>query len=158
MTRRRAYHALPGRSRWSGSPPWRWIVLSAFKTRGPDSRERLRSPLLQRRRCRISLICSERPNFILQFTNSIVDVIDLGSVIAVAVLFLAALTLSRAFKPRGTAPSVLMFLFASVRMLPAPAVILPVFLMYAGFAWKDSHVGLISGSTRCLDTVHRSGA
>jgi multiple sugar transport system permease protein len=36
-----------------------------------------------------------------------------------------------------------MFLLLSIRMLPGPAVILPVFLMYAAFGWKDSHLWLM---------------
>jgi multiple sugar transport system permease protein len=36
-----------------------------------------------------------------------------------------------------------MFLLLSVRMLPGPAVILPIFLMYAAFGWKDSHIALV---------------
>ncbi len=61
-------------------------------------------------------------------------------VIAIVVSFLAAFCFSR-FKPKGT--DFLMFLLLSIRMLPGPAVILPVYLMYAAFGWKDSHVWLI---------------
>ena len=77
-------------------------------------------------------------SFALQFVNSVV--LSLAAVtLAVAASFLAAYAFSR-LKPRGTA--FLMFLLLSMRMLPAPAVILPVFLMYAAFGWKDSHVAL----------------
>ncbi len=60
--------------------------------------------------------------------------------IAVVVSFLAAFCFSR-FKPKGT--DFLMFLLLSIRMLPGPAVILPVYLMYAGFGWKDNHLWLV---------------
>ena len=56
------------------------------------------------------------------------------------VSFLAAFCFSR-FRPKGT--DFLMFLLLSIRMLPGPAVILPVFLMYVGFGWKDSHLWLM---------------
>lgn len=60
--------------------------------------------------------------------------------IAVAVSFLAAFSFSR-FKPAGT--DFLMFLLLSIRMLPGSAAILPVYLMYVGFGWKDSYAGMI---------------
>ena len=37
----------------------------------------------------------------------------------------------------------LMFILLSIRMLPGPAVILPVFLMFANFGWKDQHIPLM---------------
>ena len=60
--------------------------------------------------------------------------------IAVAVSFLAAFSFSR-FKPPGT--NFLMFLLLSIRMLPGSAAILPVYLMYVGFGWKDTYAGMI---------------
>jgi len=60
--------------------------------------------------------------------------------IAVAASFLAAFSFSR-FKPAGT--DFLMFLLLSIRMLPGSAAILPVYLMYVGFGWKDSYPGMI---------------
>ena len=60
--------------------------------------------------------------------------------IAVAVSFLAAFSFSR-FKPAGT--DFLMFLLLSIRMLPGSAAILPVYLMYVGFGWKDTYAGMI---------------
>ena len=64
-----------------------------------------------------------------QVANSVFR--SLGAVVlAVTVSFLAAFCFSR-FRPRGT--DVLMFLLLSIRMLPGPAVILPVFLMYVAF-------------------------
>ena len=61
-------------------------------------------------------------------------------VIAVVVSFLAAFCFSR-FRPRGT--NFLMFILLSIRLLPERAVILPVYLMFANFGWKDSHLALI---------------
>ena len=60
--------------------------------------------------------------------------------IAVAVSFLAAFSFSR-FKPPGT--NFLMFLLLSIRMLPGSAAILPVYLMYVAFGWKDTYAGMI---------------
>jgi len=81
----------------------------------------------------------QRQSLFLQLGNSIL--LSLGAVIiAVLVSFLAAFCFSR-FKPKGT--DFLMFLLLSIRMLPGPAVILPVFLMYAAFGWKDSHLWLM---------------
>ena len=36
-----------------------------------------------------------------------------------------------------------MFLLLSIRMLPGAAAILPVYLMYVGFGWKDTYSGMI---------------
>ena len=55
--------------------------------------------------------------------------------IAIVVSFLAAYALSR-FKPAGT--DFIMFLILSIRMVPAAAVVVPVYLMYAALGWKDS--------------------
>lgn len=75
----------------------------------------------------------------MQLGNSVL--LSLGAVvIAVFVSFLAAFCFSR-FRPKGT--DFLMFLLLSIRMLPGPAVILPVFLMYVAFGWKDSHLWLM---------------
>lgn len=78
-------------------------------------------------------------SFLHQLMNSIV--LSVAAVlIAVAVSFLAAFAFSR-FKPAGT--NFLMFLLLSIRMLPGSAAILPVYLMYVGFGWKDTYYGMI---------------
>lgn len=78
-------------------------------------------------------------SFLHQLANSIV--LSVAAVlIAVAVSFLAAFAFSR-FKPAGT--NFLMFLLLSIRMLPGSAAILPVYLMYVGFGWKDTYYGMI---------------
>lgn len=117
--------------------PIAWIVLSSFKTRDeilavPPKLVFL--PTLENYRALFS-----RNEIFAQIANSIV--LSLGAVIiAVLVSFLAAFCFSR-FRPKGT--DFLMFLLLSIRMLPGPAVILPVFLMYVAFGWKDSHLWLM---------------
>ncbi len=55
-------------------------------------------------------------------------ILSIGSVlIAIGVSFLAAYSFSR-YRPTGT--NFIMFLLLSTRMVPAPAVVLPIFLMY----------------------------
>jgi len=118
--------------------PVAWIILSSFKTRN----DILATPpklLFEPTLANYTDLFQTNANFATQFINSIV--LSVASVsIAVFVSFLAAFCFSR-FKPPGT--NFLMFLLLSIRMLPGPAVILPVFLMYAAFGWKDSHFGLI---------------
>jgi multiple sugar transport system permease protein len=79
-----------------------------------------------------------QPEFQHHFFNSIA--LSVAAVlIAVAVSFLAAFAFSR-FKPAAT--NFLMFLLLSIRMLPGSAAILPVYLMYVAFGWKDSYIGM----------------
>ena len=136
--RRHLYHAALWLVALVWFAPVAWIVLSAFKTRSDilaTPPKLVFTPTLEN----FAALMDGNASFVRQFANSIV--LSLVSVtIAVAVSFLAAYAFSR-FKPRGT--NFLMFLLLSVRMLPAPAVILPVFLMYAAFGWKDSHVALV---------------
>jgi multiple sugar transport system permease protein len=117
--------------------PIAWIVLASFKTRSDILAippKLFFTPTLENY---VDLF--QRQSLFLQLGNSIL--LSLGAVIiAVLVSFLAAFCFSR-FKPKGT--DFLMFLLLSIRMLPGPAVILPVFLMYAAFGWKDSHLWLM---------------
>ncbi|MBP0617511.1 carbohydrate ABC transporter permease [Jiella mangrovi] len=117
--------------------PIAWIVMSSFKTRTDILAvppKFLFSPTLENYEALFS-----RSEIFVQIGNSIL--LSLGAVIiAVVVSFLAAFCFSR-FRPKGT--DFLMFLLLSIRMLPGPAVILPVFLMYVGFGWKDSHLWLM---------------
>ena len=62
------------------------------------------------------------------------------SIVAIVVAFLAAYSFSR-FKPRGT--DFLMFVLLTVRMVPAAAVVVPIFLMYTAFGWKDDFWGVM---------------
>jgi multiple sugar transport system permease protein len=117
--------------------PIAWIVLASFKTRSDILAmppKLIFTPTLENY---VDLF--NRQSLFLQIGNSIL--LSLGAVIiAVLVSFLAAFCFSR-FKPKGT--DFLMFLLLSIRMLPGPAVILPVFLMYVAFGWKDSHLWLM---------------
>lgn len=117
--------------------PIAWIVLASFKTRSDILAvppKLIFTPTLQNY---VELF--QRQSLFLQLGNSIL--LSLGAVIiAVFVSFLAAFCFSR-FRPKGT--DFLMFLLLSIRMLPGPAVILPVFLMYVAFGWKDSHLWLM---------------
>ncbi|GGD10068.1 carbohydrate ABC transporter permease [Aureimonas glaciei] len=117
--------------------PIAWIVLASFKTRSDILAippKLIFTPTLEN-----YLDLFNRQSLFLQIGNSIL--LSLGAVIiAVLVSFLAAFCFSR-FKPKGT--DFLMFLLLSIRMLPGPAVILPVFLMYVAFGWKDSHLWLM---------------
>ncbi len=117
--------------------PIAWIVLASFKTRSDILAvppKLFFTPTLENY---VDLF--QRQSLFLQIGNSIL--LSLGAVvIAVFVSFLAAFCFSR-FRPKGT--DFLMFLLLSIRMLPGPAVILPVFLMYVAFGWKDSHLWLM---------------
>ncbi len=118
--------------------PVAWIILSSFKTRGDilaTPPKLIFTPTLDNY---IDLFVNNR-GFLLQLTNSVVLSVS-AVVIAVFVSFLAAFCFSR-FKPKGT--DFLMFLLLSIRMLPGPAVILPVYLMYVAFGWKDNHLAMI---------------
>ena len=117
--------------------PIAWIVMSSFKTRS----DILAVPpkLFFKPTLDNYVDLFNRGEIFLQIANSVV--LSIGAVlIAVVVSFLAAFCFSR-FRPKGT--DFLMFLLLSIRMLPGPAVILPVFLMYVAFGWKDSHLWLM---------------
>jgi multiple sugar transport system permease protein len=117
--------------------PIAWIVLSSFKTRDDILAvppKLVLTPTLDNYRALF-----HRSEIFVQIANSVT--LSLGAVIiAVLISFLAAFCFSR-FRPKGT--DFLMFLLLSIRMLPGPAVILPVFLMYVAFGWKDSHLWLL---------------
>ena len=117
--------------------PVAWIVLASFKSRADVLAvppKLFFTPTLANYTDLIG-----RQSLLLQVANSVF--LSLAAVcIAVVVSFLAAFCFSR-FRPRGT--DFLMFLLLSIRMLPGPAVILPVYLMYAAFGWKDSHLWLV---------------
>lgn len=81
----------------------------------------------------------ERINFAKELTNSIFMSLS-AVVIAVIVSFLAAYSFSR-FKPKGT--DLVMFILLSMRMVPAAAVVVPIYLLYASTGWKGTHAGMI---------------
>lgn len=80
-----------------------------------------------------------RPNVLPALKNSLLISL-LAMVVAIGVSFLAAYAFSR-FKPRGT--DFLMFVLLSIRMVPAAAVVIPVYMMYISLGWKDSWFGMI---------------
>jgi len=80
-----------------------------------------------------------RPNVTRYLINSLLISVS-AVLIALVVSFLAAYCFSR-YKPRAT--NFLMFLLLSMRMVPAAAVVIPVYLMYAAFGWKDTWLGMI---------------
>ncbi len=135
--RRRAYFA----ALWIVSliffSPVAWIVLSSFKSRTEILATPPKLVFVPTLVNYVDLFTKTR-SFWLQLANSVF--MSLAAVlIAVLVSFLAAFCFSR-FKPKAT--DFLMFLLLSIRMLPGPAVIMPVFLMYVAFGWKDNHVAL----------------
>jgi multiple sugar transport system permease protein len=118
--------------------PVAWIILSSFKTREDilaTPPKLFFSPTL----ANYADLFATNTSFLLQLGNSVL-LSAAAVVIAVFVSFLAAFCFSR-FKPKGT--DFLMFLLLSIRMLPGPAVILPVYLMYVAFGWKDNHLAMI---------------
>lgn len=80
-----------------------------------------------------------RPNVGQYFVNSFLISIS-AVLVALLVSFMAAYAFSR-FRPRGT--NFMMFLLLSIRMVPAAATVVPVFLMYSAFGWKDSWLGIM---------------
>jgi multiple sugar transport system permease protein len=117
--------------------PVLWIFLAAFKTSGQlvsPAPQWLFSPSLDNLRG-----VFEQPNFWTYLRMSFV--LSIGAVlIALVVSFLAAYSFSR-FKPTGT--NFIMFLLLSVRMVPASAVVVPIFLMYSAFGWAKTFHGMI---------------
>jgi multiple sugar transport system permease protein len=117
--------------------PVLWVFLAAFKTNGQLNRwppKWIFSPTTASLRG-----VFDRPNFWDYFIRSFV--FSIGSVLlALIVSFLAAYCFSR-YKPRGT--NFLMFLLLSVRMVPAAAVVVPVFMMYNAFHWTKTFHGML---------------
>ncbi len=81
----------------------------------------------------------DRFNFLKELMNSVFMSLS-AVVIAVVVSFLAAYSFSR-FKPKGT--DLIMFLLLSMRMVPAAAVVVPIYLLYASAGWKGTYAGMI---------------
>ena len=134
--RQALYHLLLWAVALIFAAPVLWIILSSFKT-SPQILAvppvLVFQPTLENYRHLIEL-----PNFQHAFFNSVALSV-LAVVIAVAVSFFAAFAFSR-FKPAAT--GFLMFLLLSIRMLPGSAAILPVYLMYVAFGWKDSFIAM----------------
>lgn len=117
--------------------PVLWIIMAAFKTKNDilaTPPKFVFTPTLANFQDFVT-----RPNVFEAFKNSLLISIT-AMLIAIAVSFLAAYCFSR-FQPRGT--NFLMFMLLSIRMVPAAAVVVPVYLMYTSLGWKDSWFGMI---------------
>ncbi len=114
-----------------------WIILAAFKSSGDLVAPEFRfffTPTLDN----IGQVLAA-PNFNIRLTMSFV--MSIGSVLlAILIAFLAAYSFSR-YRPTGT--NFIMFLLLSVRMVPAPAVLVPLFLMYSALGWTGSFLGML---------------
>lgn len=117
--------------------PVLWIFLAAFKSKGQLIKwppAWFFSPTLHNLRDAV-----DRPNFWSYLKMSFV--FSFGAVaIALVVSFLAAYSFSR-FRPMGT--NFLMFLLLSVRMVPAAAVVVPLFMMYNALHWSNTVYGML---------------
>lgn len=114
-----------------------WIFLAAFKSAGDIVSPNLKllfTPTMDN----IAKVLTD-PNFPRYLGTSFV-LSALSVLLALLVSFLAAYSFSR-FKPMGT--NFLMFLMLSARMVPAAAVVLPIFLMYSAFGWLKTFHGML---------------
>lgn len=135
--RKHAYHAVLWLVALIFFAPVLWIMMGAFKTTDgilAIPPQFIFTPTLDN-----FIDLTQRQNVGLFFRNSIV--LSASAVaIALVVSFMAAYAFSR-FNPPGT--NFMMFVLLSIRMVPAVAVVIPVFLMYAALQWKDTYFGLI---------------
>lgn len=117
--------------------PILWIILAAFKTKDDLLAVPVKwrfSPTLEN-----FVELFHRHDFLPSLANSFV-ISATAVVVAIAVSFLAAYCFSR-FRPAST--DFLMFLLLSIRMVPAAAAVVPVFLMYTALGWKDTFWGVM---------------
>lgn len=117
--------------------PVLWIILGAFKTKDDllaIPPKWIFSPTFANFQDLIT-----RHDFFRSLRNSFL-IATSAVIVAIIVAFLAAYSFSR-FKPRGT--NLLMFILLSIRMVPAAASVVPVFLMYIAFGWKDNFWGIM---------------
>lgn len=117
--------------------PILWIVLGAFKT--TDGILAIPPQFIFTPTFENFIDLTQRQNVGTFFFNSIFMSAS-AVLIAIMVSFLAAYAFSR-FNPPGT--DFMMFILLSIRMVPAVAVVIPVFLMYSAFGWKDTYFGMI---------------
>ena len=135
--RRTLYHAVL----WAVSIvfflPILWIILAAFKTKD----DLLAVPVKWKFHATLDNFSAlvRRHDFFSSLENSFL-ISASAVVVAIAVAFLAAYAFSR-FRPPAT--SFLMFLLLSIRMVPAAAAVVPVFLMYTALGWKDTFWGVM---------------
>ncbi|HET9595062.1 MAG TPA: carbohydrate ABC transporter permease [Anaeromyxobacteraceae bacterium] len=114
-----------------------WIVLAAFKTKDDLLAVPVKWAFQPTLHNFASLV--QRHDFFSSLRNSFL-ISASAVVVAIAVAFLAAYAFSR-FRPRAT--DFLMFLLLSIRMVPAAAAVVPVFLMYTALGWKDTFWGVM---------------
>lgn len=120
--------------------PVLWLFLAAFKSRKDllsIPPRWLFHPTLDAVRY---MVTKDGGAFWHYFLNSIVISVS-AVVIAVFVAYLAAYSFSR-YKVAGT--DFMMFLMLSIRMVPAAAVVVPLFMMYRGLGWSDTYAGMIA--------------
>jgi len=114
-----------------------WIITGAFKTK--DDLLAIPPKIIFSPTLANFTDLFARHDFLPSLRNSFL-ISALAVIVALVVAFLAAYSFSR-FKPRGT--DFLMFLLLTVRMVPAAAVVVPIFLMYTAFGWKDDFWGVM---------------
>ena len=114
-----------------------WIIMAAFKTK--DDLLSIPPKVVFSPTLANFADLASRHDFLPSLKNSFL-ISASAVVIAIVVSFLAAYCFSR-FKPRGT--DFLMFLLLTIRMVPAAASVVPVFLMYTAFGWKDTFWGVM---------------
>ncbi|MDQ2652260.1 MAG: carbohydrate ABC transporter permease [Chloroflexota bacterium] len=135
--RQRLYHLVLWIIALAFFSPVLWIFMSAFKSAGE-----IVSPqpvFFFRPSMENVLRVLREPNFLEYLKMSFV--LSIGSVlIALVVSFLAAYSFSR-YRPMGT--NFIMFLLLSTRMVPASAVVIPIFLMYTVIGWSKTFHGMI---------------
>jgi multiple sugar transport system permease protein len=117
--------------------PILWIILAAFKTKDDLLAVPVKWAFRPTTANFVDLV--HRHDFFPSLWNSFL-ISASAVVIAIMVAFLAAYCFSR-FKPRST--DFLMFLLLSIRMVPAAASVVPVFLMYTALGWKDTFWGVM---------------
>ncbi|TAM86373.1 MAG: carbohydrate ABC transporter permease [Candidimonas sp.] len=116
--------------------PVLWIMVSSFMT----SNQMLAStPTLWFTPTLNNFIDTfSRDEFLPALINSVL-LSGISVALAVVISFAAAYSISR-FRPVGS--DLLMFLLLSMRMVPAAAIIVPLFLMFVAFGWKGSPIGV----------------
>jgi multiple sugar transport system permease protein len=135
--KRRLYHLLLWAISIGFFSPIIWMIICSLKTREqiltlpPDW---LFVPTLKNYIALFHMF-----NFTKELMNSIFMSLS-AVIIAVVVSFLAAYSFSR-FKPKGT--DLIMFLLLSMRMVPAAAVVVPIYLLYSAAGWKGTYSGMI---------------
>ena len=135
--RQRLYHLILWLVALAFFSPVLWIFLSAFKTVGEIVSPQ---PVFFFRPSMDNIVrVVTGPNFLEYLKMSFI--LSIGSVlIALVVSFLAAYSFSR-YRPTGT--NFIMFLLLSTRMVPASAVVIPIFLLYNVLGWSKTVHGMI---------------